>query len=499
MSSATLHDLSTEREELHWVLTSGVLGRSTNLVRMLTFICERYFEGRPEEITEYSVAVEALGRRADFDPHTDTIVRVTTHLLRKRLHEVYAGEGASRPIRIDIPPGKYVPSFIPNEAYVDPEPIEQPEPVIAIQPETVPLVAATATKKRSNRRILSLVAAVAALTLITIFVIRLSLSKPLNAPRTIAALPVPRDTVRALVGSGREAYVDHSGNLWQPAKSCVGGASLPAKPQRILGTEDAELYLGGLRGIAHCTFPAGPGMHEVHLYFAETTGLEPVRRKAIVSLNGGPDLGVDVADLAGGVGGAVSRVWTGIEPERDGLIHLDYTSEVSPLNAVEILPAPSDQLLPVRIVAGDARVTDESGNVWQADRYFLGGRRGAFADADAVKPGELGIYDSDRVGRMRYTVPVVAGARYRVRLYFREPWFGRQNGGGFGPGARVFNVSVNGTMMLKDFDILARGNGKPVVETLEDVQGSPEGEIELTFSSVVNHPLINAIEVIPEP
>ena len=496
MNSATLQAVDTEREELNWVIGSGALGRSTNLTRMLTFLCERYFEGRPEDITEYKVAVEALGRRPDFDPHTDTIVRVTTHLLRKRLHEIYAGEGATRPIRIDIPAGKYVPSFIPNESYIDPD---QPEPELApaieaIEETSEPLEIEAA---HGDHRKLYWAIAVAIIALMTILVVRLTLSKTSAAAHKAVALPTSRDTVRALIGSNRTSYIDHSGNVWSAGKNCVGGTNLQVRSQRIVGTEDKELYLGGIRGMTHCTFPAQPGMHEIHLYFAETSELEPVRRKAIVSLNGGPDSGVDVADLAAGVGGAVVRVWTGIEPERDGLIHLDYTSEVSPLNAVEILPAPTDKLLPVRIVAGDARVTDDSGNVWQSDRYFVGGRRGMFADA--LKAGELGVYDTDRVGRMRYTIPVVAGAKYRVKLYFREPWFGKQNGGGFGPGARVFDVSINGTMALKGFDILARGGGQTVVETLDNIEGTGDGQIEISFLPVVNHPLVNAIEVVPQP
>lgn len=111
-------DLSTrerERSELNWLLTSGVLGRSHNLAQMLKFICEKDLEGEASQITEQAVAVEALGRRSDFNPQLDTIVRVTAHQLRRRLQEIYAGPGASRPIQIQIPPGQYAPSFIFKE------------------------------------------------------------------------------------------------------------------------------------------------------------------------------------------------------------------------------------------------------------------------------------------------------------------------------------------------------------------------------------------------
>ena len=104
-----------EREELDWLLNSGVLGRSHNLARMLKFICEKHFEGNAGQITETALAVEALGRRDDFNPQTDTIVRVTVHQLRKRLQEIYSAAGASRPVEIHIPAGQYAPSFVHKE------------------------------------------------------------------------------------------------------------------------------------------------------------------------------------------------------------------------------------------------------------------------------------------------------------------------------------------------------------------------------------------------
>src|SRR5215475_9850940 len=101
-----------ERAELDALLASGFLGRTNNLVRLLIFVCEKYFDGAFEEIKEYSIAVQALGRPENFDPQVDTIVRVTAHALRKRLEEYYRSIGAHHPIHICLPPGHYVPKFI---------------------------------------------------------------------------------------------------------------------------------------------------------------------------------------------------------------------------------------------------------------------------------------------------------------------------------------------------------------------------------------------------
>ena len=86
-----------------------------------------------------------------------------------------------------------------------------------------------------------------------------------------------------------------------------------------------------------------------------------------------------------------------------------------------------------------------------------------------------------------------------MRLYFQEPRFGKENAGIGGPGSRVFDVWCNGAALLKGFDILNEAGSKPVVKTFDNIQATAQGKIELIFTPVVNYPLVNAIEVLPEP
>ena len=104
-----------EREELERVLSYPEISRSASLVRFLSFICNKYFDGEAQEIREYSIAVEALGRKeVNFDSHIDPIVRVTARALRKKLREYYKGEGHDHTIQIHLPLGHYVPQFLRN-------------------------------------------------------------------------------------------------------------------------------------------------------------------------------------------------------------------------------------------------------------------------------------------------------------------------------------------------------------------------------------------------
>jgi hypothetical protein len=538
---------AAEREELDWLLTSGVLGRSGNLTRVLTYICEEHFQGRADQIKEYTIATEGLGRRSDFDPQTDTIVRVIIHSLRKRLREVYESKGAHRPLRLIISSGSYAPSFVHprqwdqfRDAHGDAPDHSPPYPdshssvpsnreflathspgneISALHSRPGFLspsdTSATDTLVRPYRQSLTtsapFVSASKEDSRTSIVVIALLLVAGLtawwgrqewkkahltDAASLAAPAPAARDTIHALMDAHHSPYVDHSGITWTASNYCQGGTSVSLPDQKIEGTEDAPLYLGGVRGITHCIFPVPPGLYELHFYFAETSDLPAATRIANLSINAGAPIGVDVVDDAGGHSIATSTVAAGVAPENDGAIHLDFVSEVSLLNAVEILPAPSPKLLPVRIVADSRSVTGPANQFWASDRYFNGGRHGQ--TPDSAKRDNLGIYESERIGRFRYSIPAVPLAHYRVKLYFRDLWFGRKDGGNGGPGSRIFDVACNGSVLLKNFDILAEGGSEPVVKTFDHVQASATGKIDLYFMPVVNYPLINAIEILPE-
>jgi hypothetical protein len=93
------------------ILQSVSFRNATTLQQLLQFLTARLLDGSSEPLKEYTIGVEAFGRSADFDPKTDTIVRVQIHRLRQKLGEYYEGEGRLDPILISIPKGHYLPTF----------------------------------------------------------------------------------------------------------------------------------------------------------------------------------------------------------------------------------------------------------------------------------------------------------------------------------------------------------------------------------------------------
>jgi hypothetical protein len=78
-------ELSAEQnqQQLQRILHSNTLRNSITLQQLLQFLVARSMQENPDGLKEYTIGVEAFGRKPDFDPKTDTIVRVQTHRLRQ--------------------------------------------------------------------------------------------------------------------------------------------------------------------------------------------------------------------------------------------------------------------------------------------------------------------------------------------------------------------------------------------------------------------------------
>ena len=100
---------------LERLLAWSEIVRSPQLGRFLDYIVRRTLAGDGGTIKAYSIAVDVLGRPADFDPQADPIVRVQARRLRSLLDEYYSGAGAAETTRILLPVGRYVPEFVTGD------------------------------------------------------------------------------------------------------------------------------------------------------------------------------------------------------------------------------------------------------------------------------------------------------------------------------------------------------------------------------------------------
>ncbi len=100
------------------IIKSGELGRSKTYAAILEYLAGCAISGtNPKEV---AIAMDVLGREADFDVGKDSIVRVHVYHLRNKLSAYYARAGATEKWRIDIPKGQYMLVTTLNEPVVEP-------------------------------------------------------------------------------------------------------------------------------------------------------------------------------------------------------------------------------------------------------------------------------------------------------------------------------------------------------------------------------------------
>ncbi|HEY1949698.1 MAG TPA: malectin domain-containing carbohydrate-binding protein [Bryobacteraceae bacterium] len=504
-------DSQVERNEVESVLHSGLFDKAARLERFFRYVCDQHFAGRAEHIKEYSIALEALGRPATFDPKKDSIVRVEAHRLRKRLDQFYREDGASHPVHVVIPNGQYRPLFVVKEP-TEERPLKPAseltvmEPVVMVQTSESPL-----PPDGNRKRNLMIAVAVMAMVICVVAARRtMPTWRQKSAANEVWTGPANEPAgaeSRILAGYHGTPFVDRQGHTWSADAYYRGGVSSAIQPGNwIEGGPDPRLLKSRRAGRFSYDIPLRPGAYELHLYFAETEfgqgnpgGGADSTRIFQVLINGAPRLdGFDPLGEAGAPNRVLDRVFKDIVPAADGKLHLQFVSGTAAafLNALELVPSAPGRMHPVRIVAQSGPVTDADGRLWAADEYFSGGATVARQNA-VVNPSERALYQGERFGNFSYRIPVAPG-KYRLTLHFAETYFGTYAFQDDPLNRRSFNVFVNGTALLRDFDVVKQAGGpnRGLKEVFENLEPNAQGMLLLEFIPVKNYAEINAIEVV---
>ncbi len=88
-------------------LASPVFVQAQRQRRLLRYIVEESAAGRGGRLNQFSIGIDALGRGADFDPTTDSGVRVEVGRLRSKLREYYEAY-PDESVIFRLPKGRYV-------------------------------------------------------------------------------------------------------------------------------------------------------------------------------------------------------------------------------------------------------------------------------------------------------------------------------------------------------------------------------------------------------
>ena len=244
-----------ELQELQVVLQSGILDKAPNLRHFLEYVAEQYFAGKTEHLKEYSIAVQALHRSEQFDPQSDTIVRVTAHTLRKKLEQYYATEGAEHLLQIQLPTGKYVLQFRRNEQTFSPSAdLRDSSPPLEELAPTIP------RRRRSGAALWPSVAVAGVVLQLLLLGSNFSKRRQANVHLAPAAKAdsnteslgpgafAEDGAIRVRFGAPSTSYIDVAGHAWLADRYCKGGTIYFHPNREIQGTDDPALFQGGREG-----------------------------------------------------------------------------------------------------------------------------------------------------------------------------------------------------------------------------------------------------------
>jgi outer membrane protein assembly factor BamB len=243
----------------------------------------------------------------------------------------------------------------------------------------------------------------------------------------------------------------------------------------------------------------------VRLHFAETFFTTKGSRVFNVSINGTQVLtNFDIVAASGGENIANIQQFTE-NANSSGQFVISFTSVTNNalISGIEIdstsstPPPPSCTTLCI-----DSGSTTGSAP-FVADEDFTSGSTIDHANtinlSEVTNPAPEAVYQSARVGATQasgvgatfsYTISgLTAASSHTVRLHFAETFFTTK-------GSRVFNVSINGTQVLTNFDIVAAAGGENIANIQQfPVTADASGNITITFTSVTNNALISGIEI----
>lgn len=499
----------SERAELESAVEA--LARWPRLSHLLQYMGEKVFSGESDQINEYNIATDVLGRsKTVFNAAEDAIARVETHRLRKRLAAFYETEGREHPIQMTLPPGSYVPVFvrkpdqIPLAASLE-HTSATPETASAIERQSQaerPFLWLARYWKYSIAGACLLLASLGAYLYFHPGAARMrsdagSSLSPVGAsmPRSSEDSSAP---IRILAGYSGPPRTDSVGNVWGPDRYFSGGGNWQRSPGPIARTSDPFIFEHSRTGDFSYDIPLKPGAYELHMFFlASSENVSTFN----VTVNGDFVLqGFDINTDAMGANIADERIFRGVSPGQDGFLRIQFSGALAPplVNAIEILPSASRTQLPIRLIMHSTPLTDGEGQLWSPDNYFMNGQLANQTHLLLDTP-DPDLFAGERFGHFTYAIPADSRDTYTLVLHFAELYFGPGASGVGGVGSRVFKVICNGQTLLDNFDILKEaGSLHELTKTFRHLKPTAQGKLNLIFEPIQNNATVSGIEVVDE-
>lgn len=259
-------------------------------------------------------------------------------------------------------------------------------------------------------------------------------------------------------------------------------------PQAVYQTERFGAFTYTIPGLT-----AGRG-YTVNLHFAEIYWTAAGKREFNVLINGTQVLtNFDVFAAAGGENIAIVKSFPATA-SASGTITVQFATGAADLPKVSgIEIAQSTNVPPATDLKIDAGGV--ASGTWLADEDYVGGTpssaTAAINTSLVANPAPQVVYQTERFGAFTYTIPnLTPGTNYIVNLHFAETYW-------TSVGKREFNVLINGTQVLTNFDVFAAAGGENIAIVKSfTTTANASGAITIQFATgAADLPKVSGIEV----
>jgi hypothetical protein len=303
----------------------------------------------------------------------------------------------------------------------------------------------------------------------------------------VAAINCGKTTAGNFTGSDGIVYVPDS------VPPASGGTATVGTSYAIAGTTDDTLFDSYRYGTHSYNIAVANGTYQVALRFADNATAVNMR-KFNVAIEGTTVLTNFDIFAEAGTNTALDKVFTATVA--DGTLNLQFTNVTgnAKINAIVVRTMPTAQTLIAAINCGKTAAgnfTGADGTVYVPDSVppASGGTATVGASYAIAGTTDDTLFDSYRYGTHSYNFSVTNGT-YEVKLRFSD--------NATAANVRKFNVAIEGTTVLSNFDIFAQVGTNTVCDRTFTVPVS-DGTLNIQFTNVTGSAKINAIVVKTAP
>ena len=189
---------------------------------------------------------------------------------------------------------------------------------------------------------------------------------------------------------------------------------------------------------------------------------------------------------------------TGAYDDKTALCNLTYYYSVAAVDAAGASVPSAPQPVTTLACPASSTVQINSGgpavSSFRADEDFAGGSIVSTTDSiqtvNVPKGLPMGVFEDSRSGSFSYTVQgFKPGSNHTVTLYFIEPTYN-------GVGLRLFNVGINGTTVLSNFDVfLTAGDMDTPLSKALTAAADSAGQYVITLTPVLNDAVLSGLQI----